>query len=65
MKQTAQVETKQAVEFGVERTLYRAIDADGWSSLWHSTPDKALEAWARRRQRTSPWGNAHTGQGVG
>lgn len=42
------IETKQAVEFGNEITLYRVIADDGWSTLWHSTLAKAIKAYARR-----------------
>ena len=45
------LETKLAVEFGIERKLYRVMADDGWSTLWHSDADRALDAYMRRERR--------------
>jgi hypothetical protein len=42
------IETKQVVQFGQQVTLYRVISPDGWSTLWHSSREKALAHYKRR-----------------
>ena len=42
------IETKQAVEFGQNVTLYRVVTVDGKSTLWHSTVEKAVAVAERR-----------------
>lgn len=42
-----QLQTKEVVEFGEEKTVYRVLTADGWSTLWHSTSERAISAWER------------------
>jgi hypothetical protein len=50
MKATAEVQTKEVVEFGRKVTLYRIIDSvSGKGTLWHSDLEKTWAHFARLR----------------